>query len=283
MDNTPRSTRSQGFTIVELLVVIAIILMLVALLMPTLQRVRETAKNTKCLNNLRQISMATFVYAADYNGLAPESEILTKAGASYDPFFTVRDRDPSGKHYDPKYPENKWFAEYFNKNSVGIMNEVAYCSKGGRLGEVGANPTRDGYTYNNVSYGLNPDLFHKDFVLDNGNPDNFVTPLMQVKNPSKVAMWLDANRSFVYEKGANLSGRHFSKGREASLGVGPTIGPFTVYRDLGRCNVSFVDGHVSSIKVPDELPRWSCHFWRQDKPIKCDVQTCDLCYKDVQY
>jgi prepilin-type N-terminal cleavage/methylation domain-containing protein len=61
----------KGFTLVELLVVISIIALLLAILMPSLNRAREQARKTICLSDLKQLSLGLFTYSADYKNRWP--------------------------------------------------------------------------------------------------------------------------------------------------------------------------------------------------------------------
>jgi prepilin-type N-terminal cleavage/methylation domain-containing protein/prepilin-type processing-associated H-X9-DG protein len=71
--------RNQAFTLIELLVVIAIIALLMGILIPVLHKAREQGKDVICRSNLRQIGIATNLYAEDWDQLVPRGSAGQRA------------------------------------------------------------------------------------------------------------------------------------------------------------------------------------------------------------
>ena len=120
--------RRDGFTLIELLVVIAIIAILAALLLPALEKARESARRAVCLSNLRQIHQGATYYFADFADLPIETKETSSGNA--------RTRDDYSARYsraNPAFDPTGWFC--FLSENYMIRSVVSCPSMDVKLSE----------------------------------------------------------------------------------------------------------------------------------------------------
>ena len=98
-----RNRGRKGFTLIELLVVMAIIAILAAMLMPALQRAREAARRTSCLNNLKEIGAGLAQYQKDHEGDIPPSHNTCRGSLPWEWWFPFPEGPNSWDQLWPGY------------------------------------------------------------------------------------------------------------------------------------------------------------------------------------
>jgi prepilin-type N-terminal cleavage/methylation domain-containing protein/prepilin-type processing-associated H-X9-DG protein len=216
--------REKGFTLIELLVVIAIIAILAAMLLPALAKSKEKAKQTGCLNNLKQISLAATMYTHDYNDEFPGRTLRGADGVVYSSQYTWVGKAGSQSFYrqlDASLrPLNSYLGKYAPTNEV----EVARCPS-----EVKPDV---GYHVFGTSF---PNNVHGNPAFNTlGIGDNKSCKMSAIRSPTKMVI--------IGEEGCYFPPWNAAAApREAYR--------HTKYMDH-RWNIGFADGHAKFTRIP---------------------------------
>lgn len=236
--------RTRGFTLIELLVVIAIIAVLMGILMPGLQRVKEQARLTACRSNLRQYAVASRMYADDFDGEIPYSFtwLYNKGGVN----CNWHD-EKNNLNIHPELAGDLWpYLKGLDIHLCPTFNTVARKMNCQRC--KGATiPVEPQYGYTMNSY-LHGDAWNSVPQQHRAKIEQ-LTKETQVKRPAEVFYFAEENTWAI--PGLSAAGINDNNLRSTPACNTDCFGTFhrPPAGDLneGFVNASFVDGHVDSV------------------------------------